>query len=79
MIYELANQVGFYWTPEGEYVDVYINGEYNGLYLLSEKVEVASGRLELNLEEGDFFGEFRSAEEQEKSYYTHKLGALCSS
>lgn len=30
-----------------EWVDLYINGEYQGLYLLSEKVDVAAGRLEI--------------------------------
>lgn len=35
-----------------EWVDLYINGEYQGLYLLSEKVDIAAGRLEIgNLEQ----------------------------
>lgn len=35
-----------------EWVDLYVNGEYQGLYLLSEKVDIAAGRLEIgNLEQ----------------------------
>lgn len=51
---DLAKEVGFFWTPDSAYVDVYLNGQYNGLYLLTEKVEVGANRLALNTEGGDF-------------------------
>lgn len=51
---DMARQVGFEWVPDCEYVDVYFNGEYNGLYLLTEKVEVTDERLDLDLSSGDF-------------------------
>ncbi|MBR6915663.1 MAG: CotH kinase family protein [Clostridia bacterium] len=35
------------WTPYGELVHVYLNGEYRGVYLLSEHVEVAKGRVDI--------------------------------
>lgn len=39
-------------SMESEWVDLYINGEYYGCYLLTEKIAVASGRLEIgDLEE----------------------------
>ena len=47
LIYDLAGQTGIYWTPQCEYVDVYLNGEYAGLYLLAERVEVGENRLNL--------------------------------
>jgi len=50
-IYDLGRQTGLEWTPECEFVNLYLNGEYYGLYLLSEKVEVEKGRLELKRSE----------------------------
>ncbi|MBP5739009.1 MAG: CotH kinase family protein [Abditibacteriota bacterium] len=35
------------WTPRSEYVDVYFNGDYRGLYLLTENKEVAPGKIDL--------------------------------
>ncbi len=34
------------WSPDSEFADVYINGEYYGLYLLCERIEVAEGKVE---------------------------------
>ena len=36
------------WSPSCEFVDVYINHIYHGLYLLSEKVELSANRLHLD-------------------------------
>lgn len=47
LIYDLASKTGMRWTPQCEYVDVYLNGEYAGLYLLAERVEVGENRLNL--------------------------------
>lgn len=62
LVYDLAGQVGLEWAPECRYVDVYLNGEYHGLYLLTEKVEIGSERLDIDPEGGDFLCklEFRS-------------------
>lgn len=51
---DLAKEVGFSWTPDCAFVDVYLNGQYNGLYLLTEKVEVGINRLEIDTDSGDF-------------------------
>ena len=54
LIYDLAAETGFAWTPDCEFVDVYVNGEYRGLYLLAEKVEAGANRLHLDTAAGDF-------------------------
>lgn len=49
---QLAQQIGLEFTPQAEFVDLYVDGKYFGLYLLGEKVEVAPNRVALrNLEE----------------------------
>lgn len=54
LILDMANQVCTEWTPRCEYVDVYLNGQYNGLYLLAEKVESGANRIDINTGAGDF-------------------------
>lgn len=52
LMLDLAKNVGLRWTPECRWVDLYLNGEYSGLYLLAEKVEVHPNRVDLD--PGDF-------------------------
>lgn len=54
LVLDLASRSGLRWTPESRWVDVYLNGEYSGLYLLTEKIEVAENRLNIDAESGDF-------------------------
>ena len=54
LVFSLAQRVGFPWTPDSQWVDLYLNGEYSGLYLLTEKVEVSQTRLNLDAGAGDF-------------------------
>lgn len=46
--YDLAIEFGMAASPDSRFVDLTINGEYQGNYLLSEKVEVKKNRLELS-------------------------------
>lgn len=46
--YDLAASFGLSYSPESRFVDLTINGEYLGNYLLSEKTEVKPNRVELN-------------------------------
>ena len=54
MVLDIAHQLIPYWTPQCVYVDLYLNGQYNGLYLLAEKIEVSPNRLNLDLSAGEF-------------------------
>lgn len=54
--YELGRALdGVEWSPMSELVDVYLNGKYRGVYVLTERIEVAKGRVNIN-EEGDDIG-----------------------
>ena len=54
VVCDLAAELDMEWAPQCVYVDVYLNGEYNGLYLLSEKVEIGENRLDIDTASGDF-------------------------
>lgn len=49
---DMAEELGLLYTPQGTWVDLYLNGEYAGIYLLTEAVTVGEGRVEItDLEE----------------------------
>lgn len=43
--YDLAAEVGLSYSPECRWVDLYLNGEYAGLYLLTERNEIHPQRV----------------------------------
>lgn len=46
--YDLALAIGLENSPESEFVDLYIDGTYYGLYLLTEKIDVSEEQLNIN-------------------------------
>ncbi|WP_323098330.1 CotH kinase family protein [Intrasporangium sp. YIM S08009] len=50
--YDLADSFGLAYSPESRYVDLSINGEYLGNYLLVEKTEVGTNRVALTSDHG---------------------------
>ena len=49
---QFAQGLKLTFTPDSQFVDVYINGSYQGLYLMTEKIENAPERVEIpDLEE----------------------------
>ena len=45
--YELARMIGMPWSPTAKPVEVVLNGEYIGLYFLTETVRVDSDRVDI--------------------------------
>ena len=50
--YDLAQELGMSFSPDCEWVDLYLNGEYAGLYLLSERNEAHENRVEVSQVDG---------------------------
>ena len=50
--FNMSNGLNLDFTPMVRFVDLYINGVYQGNYLLTDQVEVSSNRV--NVEEGSF-------------------------
>ncbi|WP_196805732.1 CotH kinase family protein [Butyrivibrio sp. WCD2001] len=55
LVYDFAKRVESKWTPSCDYVDLYINGEYYGLYLLSESVEVSENKINIGQDSGYWY------------------------
>lgn len=47
LVFDYAGQYTDVPSIDGEYVDLYVNGDYIGTYFLCEKVEVLAGRLSI--------------------------------
>lgn len=47
LVLDLANQSISAFEPDGEFVEVYLNGVYYGMYLLTEAVEIGENRLDI--------------------------------
>ena len=45
---DLAQELGLSYSTQGTWVDLYLNGEYRGIYLLAESVTVGGGRVDIN-------------------------------
>lgn len=55
LAYNMANELfdGIEYTTAAHWIDVYVNGEYRGVYLLCEHVRVDKGRVDI---ESDYLG-----------------------
>ncbi|WP_026652345.1 CotH kinase family protein [Butyrivibrio proteoclasticus] len=47
IVFETAKALGCEYVPDSEFVNVYINGDYKGLYLLSQRIKSYEGMIEL--------------------------------
>lgn len=54
LVFDMVNQVWPVAGQESAWVELYLNGEYAGLYLLCEKVESGENRLDMDSAAGDF-------------------------
>ena len=45
---EAAKDLGIRYCSDSEFVDLYVNSEYRGLYLLAEKIEINSGKVDIS-------------------------------
>ena len=50
--FEFADKIGLPYTPESRWIDLRVNDQYLGNYLMSEKTEVKKNRVELKHDQG---------------------------
>ncbi len=72
IVYDFAKQTGLSFTPDCEWVDLYLNGEYAGLYLLCEKNEVHPQRMDIS-PEGSFVVSMEYESRLQKQKYPYVL------
>ena len=47
LAYETAKALGVEFTPDCEYIDLYVDNSYLGMYLLAERIETGEGRVDI--------------------------------
>ena len=57
MALQLGKNLGLDSTMDTQRVEVYVDGEYRGLYLLTEKIEADDNRVNIKTKNGDFLVE----------------------
>lgn len=55
LVYRAASQMDMEYVTQFEYVDLWIEGDYRGTFLLGEKVELGNSRLDLQNDTGALF------------------------
>lgn len=45
--------VGIGYVPKCEFVDVYLNGEYNGIYILCERIDIEKSKIDIEEADAD--------------------------
>lgn len=46
--FELGRRVGMAWSPRSQFVELYLNGEYEGSYQLTESIEIDKNRVDID-------------------------------
>lgn len=67
--HELSKKIGFPYVPEYRFVNLYVDGEYAGVYCLIEKIEMDTNRLELT----SVYEEMKKICTQELVNYEHQV------
>ncbi len=70
IVFDFADKAGLAYTPETQWVDLYLNGEYAGLYLLAERIEVHGERVNIS-SNGSFIVSMELDSRLESQNYTH--------
>ena len=52
VFFDLAKEIGMDDAPDSVFLDLYIDGDYRGVYQLTEKIEIGSSRIDLKDEKG---------------------------
>jgi hypothetical protein len=53
LAYQMAKDIGMEFAPMAKFVDVYVNGIYQGNYMLSDQIEVSPNRIDIEEDSSD--------------------------
>lgn len=67
--FDFAENIGLRYTQSTRFVDVYVNGAYNGSYLLSEAIDLGQTRVNLNPRLNEFLLEYEPWENYKNPSY----------
>lgn len=74
LIFDLAGKLPFDFSPKSYFIDVWVNNEFQGNYLLAQNVEFHESRINLSAENDDFLFEY--VQSRKKSNITYIYSPL---
>ena len=78
IVLDFAGKTKLPYTPRCEFVDLYLNGNYRGLYLLTEKIDGAEGKPDLASSTDGLLFEVGYNVAPTPPYFTTKMKRTCS-
>lgn len=69
VVFDIAKELGVPYTLDYRFVDVYVNNELMGSFLLTEAVEVDSNRVDIDTDNNEYLLELDWNPEDEDCYY----------
>jgi len=69
LAYDFAEEINLAYSCQSEYVDVWLNGEYNGNYLVVVPVEAGENRVDIDPDDNDFLLEINVGRVEEDVTY----------
>ena len=76
MAFRLSEWLGASFTPKAHYVELYLNREYMGLYLLTETVKVAKHRVNIPENDSSFLFEKEGEKKYDSPYIITNSGSI---
>jgi hypothetical protein len=78
LMYLLSAKIGAYYSPKCEFVELFLNGEYLGVYLLTETIKIGKNRVNIPENSDSYIVEFdakiRDGEQMVRSDVIEKDG-----
>lgn len=74
VVQDLCKEVRKEFAPEYKFVNVYIDGEYQGMYILAEKINVGRNRIDIDISNQDVTGSYIF--ELDNFYYQDELNVF---
>ena len=70
LAFHLSESLKAYYTPRCKFIELYINGEYLGVYLLTETIKIGKNRVNIPQNDNSYIVEFDSRATQDEQYFT---------
>lgn len=74
VVQDLCKETGKEFAPEYRFVNVYVDGEYLGMYILAEKINVGHNRIDIDTSNRDVTGSYLF--ELDNFYYQNELNVF---
>lgn len=74
IVFEFARNIGMEYTSNTQFVEVYLNGEYKGLYLMTEPVEEGKDKVDIDVEKNEYLLELQpnSENSEDVTFLTYR-------